>query len=544
MDANKHERNANKLWEAIEIQFAKTGTAGLYAEFSSAIHFHVREGEDPMPALSNLGAILQRLNSSTEITLTEKIQVLFYLAALPKSWDSFKTSILASSASSTFVPNEVLSLVKDEWNRRRMSNPTALQTRISGIRRFRGNPRWNNQRNRRDQGQQQNPPPSNKNNKYSRKRGSRGGQKHGKGKGKAFESMEVSQVAVTTPDVDLPMGSPEPYQTVDAFDFSDDETMAPIDYGKKRYVDLWQVSSSNSKFISNSSELQQNTSYDFARLGLKNSPSDSIVFLSPHVNNLYKNIKNHTLFACYKDSDEEIAAICAKHSNEDIWILDSGASAHTTGFMSDFHDVRKLPEAIGLITADNRSKVFITHVGTVLLKHTNEDNVTQITKLEPVYYQAHSSHRLLSQGTILRRGYYAYADENHTSLRLKSNDKVFMTCYPMSMSDNLHRLKSNIVKNGKDVLRGLVPKEFLIPKRKAMIAHNTVDYNVWHHHLGHPSKDVMSHAPKAIRDFPKMIFPKRTQVFVLDALKAKWCSATSLRTNSEPRKSLIWSTWT
>ena len=72
-------------------------------------------------------------------------------------------------------------------------------------------------------------------------------------------------------------------------------------------------------------------------------------------------------------------------------------AAHTTGFMSDFHDVRKLPEAIGLITADNRSKVFITHVGTVLLKHTNEDNVTQITKLEPVYYQAHSSHRLLSQ---------------------------------------------------------------------------------------------------------------------------------------------------
>ena len=129
--------------------------------------------------------------------------------------------------------------------------------------------------------------------------------------------------------------------------------------------------------------------------------------------------------------------------------------------------------------------------------------------MEPVYYQAHSSHRLLSQGAILRRGYYAYADENHTSLRLKSNDKVFMTCYPMSTSDNLHWLKSNIVKNGKDVLRGIVPKEFLIPKRKAMIARNTVDYNVWHRRLGHPSKDVMSHAPKAIRDFPKIDIPKK-----------------------------------
>ena len=189
--------------------------------------------------------------------------------------------------------------------------------------------------------------------------------------------------------------------------------------------------------------------------------------------------------------------------------------------MSDFHDVRKLPEAIGLIMADNCSKVFITHVGTVLLKHTNKDNVTQITKLEPVYYQAHSSHRLLSQGAILRRGYYAYADTDHTSLRLKSNDKVFMTCYPMSTSDNLHWLKSNIVKNGKDVLRGLVPKDFLIPKRKAMIAHNTVDYNVWHRRLGHPSKDVLSHAPKVIKDFPKIEIPKTDKEICSGCAKGK-----------------------
>ena len=91
----KKDCTSKQLWDAVEAQFAKQGTAGLYADFLAAIHFSVKEGEDPIPVLSNLTTILQRLPED-QVKLSMKVQVLLYIAALPKSWDGFKTSILTT----------------------------------------------------------------------------------------------------------------------------------------------------------------------------------------------------------------------------------------------------------------------------------------------------------------------------------------------------------------------------------------------------------------------------------------------------------------
>ena len=174
-------------------------------------------------------------------------------------------------------------------------------------------------------------------------------------------------------------------------------------------------------------------------------------------------------------------------------------------YKSDFTELKQLEKPIEIQTADKRSKTYITHAGVVLIKHTNENNVTQITKLEPVFYQPHSPYHLLSQGSILRHGYYAYADEKKTSLRFKSNHKVFMTCYPMNSSDALHWLKTEVVKSKIDLFKDFIPKNIRIPKN--LIAHKTIDYDIWHCCLGHPSKDVLRHASEATGGFPKVNIP-------------------------------------
>ena len=169
----------------------------------------------------------------------------------------------------------------------------------------------------------------------------------------------------------------EPFETMEALEFDYDDPFMQ-----------WQVDSSLPNLL-NSSESQQNVS-TVQNLQGQNGHMD--LFLSPLVL-LNKSI----LFADVKD---EIAALSTKHK-EDIWILDSRASIHTTPHKSDFSELTPLKVPIPIQIADKHSKTYIMHVGTVYMKHTNENNVTQIIKLEPVYYQPHSLYHLLSQGSIL-----------------------------------------------------------------------------------------------------------------------------------------------
>ena len=82
VDSAGKDRFSEQLWEAIETQFGKTGMAGIFSEFISAIHFTVREGEELIPALGNLTAIIQRMVNQN-VKLDDKLQVLLYLATLP-----------------------------------------------------------------------------------------------------------------------------------------------------------------------------------------------------------------------------------------------------------------------------------------------------------------------------------------------------------------------------------------------------------------------------------------------------------------------------
>ena len=64
-----------------------------------------------------------------------------------------------------------------------------------------------------------------------------------------------------------------------------------------------------------------------------------------------------------------------------------------------------------------------------------------------------------------------------------------MTCFPMSTSDTLHWLNTEVVLKGfeqSDLTKASISK---FPK--IMVAKKTLDYDTWHCHFGHPSKDVL-----------------------------------------------------
>ena len=106
----------------------------------------------------------------------------------------------------------------------------------------------------------------------------------------------------------------------------------------------------------------------------------------------------------------------------------------------------------------------------------------------------------------------------------------------MSLSDNLHWLKSEIVKDKKEILRGIVPKKFLIPK--SLAANNTDDYEIWHRRLGHPSKDVLRQAPKVTIKFPKVNFPDQDDKICSGCAQGKMTQRT-YPPNNERAKSLF-----
>ncbi|KAE9393058.1 hypothetical protein BT96DRAFT_924254, partial [Gymnopus androsaceus JB14] len=146
----------------------------------SAIHFHVEEGKNPVPALGNLTSIIQHL-TELNITLDGNLQVLLYLAALPSSWEGFKMSNVSN----------ILTLIKNEWNHCSTRQQSSLQSWISGVKCHYFNPNWKKQK------------------KQCR------GKKY-KGKKKAFESVEVAQASVAPNDFEM---EAEPFETMEALEF-------------------------------------------------------------------------------------------------------------------------------------------------------------------------------------------------------------------------------------------------------------------------------------------------------------------------------------
>ena len=161
---------------------------------------------------------------------------------------------------------------------------------------------------------------------------------------------------------------------------------------------------------------------------------------------------------------------------------------HFTNNINDFVDYQPI-KLIKVVTA-NRS-MQVTGKGAVILVTEN-----QAIWIEPVYHVLDLTCKLISLGKLLHSGLYTRGMSCYISIQEES--KNYLTFYPSEMNPNLFTVKAIIYKE--EALQKAVPCIF------------TIDFEVMHHRLAHPSKEALQKAWKHVKDVPDISIPKEGHI--------------------------------
>jgi hypothetical protein len=166
----------------------------------------------------------------------------------------------------------------------------------------------------------------------------------------------------------------------------------------------------------------------------------------------------------------------------DMWLLDSGTSAHFTFNKKDF--VEYVEYASPRYSQTTNGKAPILGEGTVIVDYRGSS-----VHLSPVIYMPTCNLKLISMGTLLKDncltintgpGHIGFFDKCAKRIVLSFHshgaDTMFWMCAP-TMSP------------------------------QATLSLASVDYELLHCRMGHPSKDVLRAARKHIKDFPDIKIP-------------------------------------
>ena len=179
--------------------------------------------------------------------------------------------------------------------------------------------------------------------------------------------------------------------------------------------------------------------------------------------------------------------ICPSENDAKVnkWMLDSGASMHFTNNMNNFVEYQPIPP-INIKTAIN--SVSVKGKGTIILGTEKGEFV----RIYPVYYLEGLSNRLLSLGTFLQNGLYLRGSSHSISLYDNGNKK-FLSFHPQAVGDTIYTMKAPTIEFSAHMIANLY----------------SLDYETLHHHLAHPSREVLQRAEKHIKDFPFLLNPEQ-----------------------------------
>jgi len=172
------------------------------------------------------------------------------------------------------------------------------------------------------------------------------------------------------------------------------------------------------------------------------------------------------------------------------WLLDSGASLHFTGDITDFVNYTPMENGIEVLTTNSSTQV--KGQGTVILLLSTGGAV----RIHPVFYVPDLTVKLLSLGTFLRNGHQCTGTSH--SIQVMKNLRPFLTFRPRSEGDSIY------------VIRSLAGNEAEL--HSAITTIYKVDYEIIHQRMAHPSKDVISKAWKHLKDFPQIEIPTEEHI--------------------------------
>ena len=217
--------------------------------------------------------------------------------------------------------------------------------------------------------------------------------------------------------------------------------------------------------------------------------------------------------------------LCSKHASlTGLWLLDSGASDHSTPFKDDFLTYKKLPKPLTVKTAGTEI-IYFTGVGTVCLTVTINGQKKDLY-LCRVYYSPSGEKRICSLQWFTTKQQMTYSANVKITHVFDSHGQAFLEGTRLIPRSNLHWFigKPNTQVRALGLHVNLDIKS-ITTVHLLTVADSTHDYDLWHARLGHPSSQVLRHVSHAASGAPDISIPSQAPL-CSDCQKGKMPSRT------------------
>jgi hypothetical protein len=221
-------------------------------------------------------------------------------------------------------------------------------------------------------------------------------------------------------------------------------------------------------------------------------PQNNIVFTCSSVVDSAKDTNISTFSHSFCDDCMKVSGKGKEHQHDhsiplDMWLLDLGASAHFTFYKKDF--VEYVEYALPRYSQTANGKAPILGEGTVIVDYKGSS-----VRLSPVIYMPTCNLKLISMGTLLKDNCLTI---NAGPGRIDFFDKC------------AKRVVLSFHSYGADTMFW-IRAPTMLPQATHSLA--SVDYELLHRRMGHPSKDVLRAARKHLKDFLDVKIPTQDPI--------------------------------
>ena len=281
-----------------------------------------------------------------------------------------------------------------------------------------------------------------------------------------------------------PLNEPSGYHSDDAVSYEDNESLFEgwVDGEPGTASGIYDLIQDDDGYILSDSTLSST------------NENPTTVCASKHTKTLSRS--DSVILAKYASSCTDIHCTICKGLSSQLrnpeWRLDLGTSAYFTPVFLDFITFTQFKEPLRVNTVSSPLAQY--GFGTVLLQYLiyskkGKESI-KILCIHDVLFVPHITQRILSLGDFLNQGMHIYGDMHCITLMLLESNTLVFQCGLLSSSEKLFWLRASSVT---PTLLNLVYKE---------------DYELMHHHMGHPLKDVMRCALQNTKGFPNLNFPR------------------------------------
>jgi len=174
------------------------------------------------------------------------------------------------------------------------------------------------------------------------------------------------------------------------------------------------------------------------------------------------------------------------------WMLDSGATVHLSPYMADFIDYTPALIKGNVHTAEGPTDLIVEESGMVLIQHVfhyQGKPHKELLWLQEVLYIPGVIAHFTSLVHLLKEGLHIYGDAAGMNLFTRENNSVPLICAEPWDSEMLFWLKAEQISlNGVESIY-------------------SIDYDLLHRHLGHPSKDMQKQTQWHTAGLPDVKLP-------------------------------------